>query len=84
METCKAPLLRLYDSIANKRECRLHYTVEEKDMSLYQFIMAGNKYHEFMGKNIPGISRSTLLRHLDAHTQNIQAGKNVRLKHYIL
>lgn len=78
MESHKASLLRLYESIASKRTCRLHYTVEEKDMSLYRFIMAGKKYHEFMDKNIPGISRSTLLRHLDKHTQHVQEGKNVQ------
>lgn len=79
METHKAPLLRLYETIANKRECSLRYTVEEKDMSLYRFIMAGKKYYEFVGENIPGISRSTLLRHLDEHTQNIEEGKNAWL-----
>lgn len=77
-------MLKLYEYIANKRVGGFNYTVEEKDMILYQYIMAGKRYHEFMVENIPGISRSTLIRHLNHHTQGIQDGKNVWFKHYIL
>lgn len=89
VETSKAipkgyPMLRLYESIAHKRDAGLNYTMEEKDMSLYRFITAGKKYHEFMVENVPGISRSTLLRHLEEHTQDIQEGKNALFVRYIL
>lgn len=78
MATSKAyNLIKLYETIAFKSACKLHYTDEEKDMSLYRYIMAGKKYHEFMVGNVPGISRATLLRHMDKHTTDIKDGKNV-------
>lgn len=71
------PLLELYTSIASKRESGQRYTSEEKDMALYQFLLAGNKYYQFLGGNIPGMSRSTLTRHLNEHTHHIQEGMHV-------
>lgn len=77
MATKKAtyPLFDLKAEIASKRESGKRYTTEEKDMSLYEFIMAGNKFHEYHGLNIPGISRSTLGRHLRANTEEIREGE---------
>lgn len=67
-------MLELYESMAIKRERRLNYTNEEKDMALYRYIMAGKKWHEFMIANVPGPSRATLLRHLNEHTEDIKEG----------
>lgn len=67
-------MLELYESMAFKREGRLNYTDEEKDIALHRYIMAGKKYHEFMIANVPGPSRSTLLRHLNEHTEDINEG----------
>lgn len=78
MATKKAtyPLIELYDGIADKRVCGTRYTIEEKDMSLYELIMAGNKFHEYQGLNKPGISKSTLHRHLRANTEEIREGED--------
>lgn len=67
-------MLELFASIAAKRECGQRYTIKEKDMSLYRYMMAGPQYYQFMNENLPSISRSTLERHLKAHTEGIQEG----------
>lgn len=49
-------------------------------MASYQYMMAGKKYHEFLGQNMPGISRSTVARHLKAHTKDIEEGEHAHFK----
>lgn len=70
----KYPILDLYKTMAIKHKCHLNYTEEEKDMGLYRYIMAGKRYHEFMTENVPGPCRATLIRHLEAYTEDIQEG----------
>lgn len=70
-------MLELLASIATKRECGQRYTTQEKDMSLYRYMMAGPKYYQFMDANLPSISRSTLERHLKAHTEGHHEGNMV-------
>lgn len=72
-------MLQHYRTIAKKQaqhERRgVRYTDEEKDIGLYNYMMAGKRYHKFLVGNLPVISRSTLSRHLKASTKCIDEGK---------
>ena len=78
------PLLTLYDSVKTKKQAsKKHgerYSLEEKDMALYEYLLAGRAYHQFRSANLPTISRSTILRHLSASTKHLNDGRPVTLR----
>lgn len=78
-EVRNAPLLESYISLYMKtKDVPKHgerYTEFDKDIAAYEYLSAGNAFHDFKNKNLKTISRSTILRHIDKHTRHIEEGK---------
>lgn len=83
------PLLNYYETLADKQtEHEKHgvrYTIQEKDIGVFEFILGGNSLHTFHSANRPTISRSTITRHLRASTKQTREGEpSVTNNHYMI
>lgn len=83
------PLLNHYETLADKQSEHdkrgVRYTIQEKDIGVYEYILGGKSLHAFHSANRPVISRSTITRHLRASTKQTREGEpSVMNIHYMI